>query len=458
MKKYLILLLVLLIFPLVLAVNLDVEKQSSDEVMILGLSDPAVFDLNIKNDKSTDSFTIYTFFGSGSLPKDSFEIAQGETKNIQFTVHPPYDISRTGFTNFKYYIRGTDNSEYEGELLVKVIELEDAFDIGSGEINPESNSLEIYISNKVNFNFDNLDVTFSSAFFNLEETFSLSSKERKNFQIILDKEEFKKLTAGFYTLTAKINTPNKTADVEGIINFAEKNVITTDIENYGIVVRTKIITKSNDGNVAEIIQIIVEKNIISRLFTSFSPQPDDVARNDSKISYSWNRELKPGEELEVKVKTNWFLPIIFIFLIVSIVVFVKEYTKTDLKLRKKITFVKSKGEEFALKISLLVHAKKQLGNVIITERIPPLLKLYEKFGKEYPVRIDEKMKKAEWHFKGLEMGEKRLITYIIYSKLGVLGKFELPRTIARYEKEGKIHKTQSNKVFFITEQKQERFE
>ena len=56
---------------------------------------------------------------------------------------------------------------------MKLIELEDAFEIGSNEINPESNSLEIYIKNKVNYNFENLDIEFSSAFFDTKESFSL---------------------------------------------------------------------------------------------------------------------------------------------------------------------------------------------------------------------------------------------------------------------------------------------
>ena len=452
MKKHLIFLAILLILPLVLAVNLEVEQQSSDEVMILGLNEPAIFDLNIKNNGSTDTFILYTFFGSTYSPKESFQIAQDETKNIQFTIYPPSDISRTGFTKFDYFIQGSDHSEHEGELLVKVIELEEAFEIGSGEINPESNSLEIYIRNKVNFNFEELNVKFSSVFFELEETFSLSPEETKTFQITLDKEEFKKLTAGFYTLSAEINTDDKTAEVEGIIKFVEQNTITTDIENYGFVVRTKIITKSNDGNVVQIVQTNMEKNIISRLFTSFNPQPDNVNREGFQIDYTWNRELKPGEILEVKVKTNWFLPLLCVLFIVGIVLFVKEYIKTNLKLKKKITFVKSKGGEFALKISLFVHAKKQMENVVVIERIPPILKLYDKFGKEHPVRVDDKTKKAEWEFKRLEAGERRIITYIVYSKVGVLGKFALPRALGIYEKDGKIHETSSNKVFFLTEQ------
>ncbi len=446
--------LVLFFLPLVLAVNLEVQKTSSDEVMIIDLNKPAIFDLSIKNNGPTDEFMIYTFFGTGSLPAEKFTIISGQTKNIQFIVSPPYDVTKTGPAVFDYFIRGSDNSEYESALTAKVINLNEAFEIGSADFDPESSSVEIYIKNKINFDFENMNAKFSSNFFTLDESFSLASKETKEFEIILDKEKFKQLTAGFYTLTAEITTEGKSADIEGVMKFAEKKSITTETEKQGFFVSTTTITKSNNGNLPEIVQTTVQKNIISRLFTSINPSPDNVERNNSKIFYSWNRELKPGESLEVKIKTNWFLPLIFILLIVAIVVFVKEYAKTDLKIKKRVTFVKSKGGEFALKVSLLVDARKQVENLLIVERIPPLLSLYKKvFGREIPTRIDEKSKKIEWQFKRLEAGEKRMINYVIYSKLGVLGKFALPRTAGFYERDGKLHEASSNQAFFLTEQK-----
>jgi len=58
-----------------------------------------------------------------------------------------------------------------------------------------------------------------------------------------------------------------------------------------------------------------------------------------------------------------------------------------------------------------------------------------------------------WNFEKLEAGERRIISYIIYSKIGVLGKFALPPTTAIYEKDGKIKETESNKAFFIAEER-----
>jgi hypothetical protein len=51
----------------------------------------------------------------------------------------------------------------------------------------------------------------------------------------------------------------------------------------------------------------------------------------------------------------------------------------------------------------------------------------------------------------MQPGERRVFSYIIYSKIGVLGKFALPSVTAVYEKEGKVKEAQSNQAFFMLE-------
>ena len=177
MRKYLILLVVLFMIPSLLAINIDVEKHSSEETMILGLDSPATFDLSITNEGKTDSFIIYTFFGAGYTPKGKFTIRANNTKNIDFIINTPSVVQKTGLNRFDYFIRGSDNSEYEGEFTAIVKELGESFKIGANQIDPKSNSLEIYIENTENFNFEDLDVKFSSAFFEIEKKFSLLKKE-----------------------------------------------------------------------------------------------------------------------------------------------------------------------------------------------------------------------------------------------------------------------------------------
>jgi hypothetical protein len=259
--------------------------------------------------------------------------------------------------------------------------------------------------------------------------------------------------AGFYTLYADIQAENAKAAFETPLKFEEKQLITTSEDGFGVIIVTKIVKKTNEGNILTSVEITQKKNIISRLFTTFSPEPGFVNRKGFLVDYTWNKEIKPGESFEVAIKTNYIFPLIIIILIVAIVALARYYTSTNLVLKKQVTFVKAKGGEFALKVTIFAHARKYLEDITIIDKLPPLVKIYEKFGQEKPSKIDEKGKRLEWKYEKLEPGEIRMMTYIIYSKVGVLGKFALPETRGLYEREGKIHETESNKTFFVSEPK-----
>ena len=454
MKKiFSLIILILLILPPILAININVEKQSSNEVLIADLDKPAVFDLKITNLGPSDNFGFYNLLGFSMSPVGTILIGGGETKEVQLKISPIGEFTHRGFYTLPYFIRGQNFSEVKKELTFEVIDLKDAFEIGSGEVNPKSNSIEIYIYNKVKFDFGDINVKFSSTFFDIEKDFSLDANEKKNFSVQLNKDDFKKLMAGFYTLNAEINVEDKKANAEGIIKFVEEDIITTTEKDYGFIIHTKIIEKRNEGNVLTKSETGLKKNIISRLFTSFSPEPDIIERQGLIVYYTWNREIKPGETLEISVKTNWLLPLLVILFIIAIIILAKQYTKTNLVLRKKVSFMKAKGGEFALKVSIFIHAKKYLERVNIIDRLPPLVKIYERFGGEKPSRINERDKKIEWDFEKLEAGETRILSYVIYSKVGVLGKFALPAATAIYEKEGEINESESNRAFFIAEER-----
>jgi hypothetical protein len=457
MKKIITLLLIGLIIPLISAINIDVEKQSSGEVLILELNKPVSFDLKIKNNEISDNFEFYNLLGFSMFPIGTISIDEGQTKEVKLEIYPLMDLESTGPYTLSYYIKG-GSSEIKEELTFRIINLKDAFEIGSGEINPTSEEIEIYIHNKVNFDFENIEVKFKSSFFEKKETFSLGPNKREDFTIKLNKEDFNKLNAGFYTLNAEIKIENKTADIEGILEFSEKNLVETKTENYGFVIETNVISKINKGNSVSKSEVILEKNIISRLFTTFSPHPDITERDGLTITYIWNKEIKPGETFEVRVRTNWLFPLLIIFFVVIITILTKQYSKTNLVLKKKVSFVSAKGGEFALKISIFVNAKKYIERVNIIDRLPLLTKIYERFGGKEPSKISEKNRRIEWNFEKLEAGETRILSYIIYSKIGILGKFALPTATAIFERDGKIEESESNRAFFIAEQRRKNIE
>jgi len=456
MKKIIIslalsLLLILLILPPVVAINVTVEKDSTGEVLIVNLDRPVTFDLKITNNGPDDDFAFYNLIGFNMFPTGTTPIGKDETKEIQLQISPLGNIKERGFYTLPYYIKGREGPDVQEGLTFKIIELKDAFEVGSGDINLESNSLEIFIRNKENFDFGEIKGKFSSAFFNLEESFSIGPKENKKFTVQLNKEDFRDLKAGFYTLRTEVNVDGEKADIEGIIKFIEKDLVTTTKKDFGFFINTKIIEKKNEGNTVSESETVIKKNIISRLFTSFNPHPDIVEREGSIIYYTWINEIGPGETLEIMVRTNWLLPLVIIFFIVAIVVLTKQYTRTNLVLRKKVTFVKAKGGEFALKVSIIVNAKRYVERVNVIDRLPPLVNIYERFGGERPDRIDEKNRRLEWNFEKLEAGEMRMLSYIVYSKVGIIGKFALPTATAIYERNGEIHEVESNRAFFINE-------
>ncbi len=453
MKKLLFLLILFLVLPYLSAIELDVQKVDSKEVIINGLSEPAIFNLKIKNLGGSDYFEFYNLLGFSMAPKGTVLISTGETKDVQLFIYPRDDLNYNGFYTFEYFIQGTNNEKISEEVTINIIDLEDAFEIGANELSPETNSINIFLANKVNFDFDNIKVEFDSPFFNLEQDVSLGAFEKKEFEVQLKKEDFDKLTAGFYTLKANVEFRNKDVDVEGVVKFVEKDLLKTTEDNYGFIISTHIIEKENEGNVVTESETIIKKNIITRLFTTLSPEPDSVRREGLTVYYTWAKQINPGESLNITVRTNWLFPLLIIFFIVAIIVLVKQYARTNLIIRKKVSFIHAKGGEFALKVSIIVGARNHVQSVNIIDRLPPLVKLYERFGGEKPARVNEKLRRIEWNFPSLTPGEKRVLSYVIYSKVGVMGKFALPEATAIYERDGKIHETNSNKAFFVSEQR-----
>lgn len=457
-KAFLIFAVLLLTLPSILAINILVEKQSDNEIYIPGINQPAVFDLEITNNGESDSFEFYNLVGFKMSPTEEVKIDKGETKDVRLEISPIGEIKQRGGYSFSYYIKGKDSSEIKQTLTFRIIDFEELFEIGSEEVDPKSSSVEIYVHNRESFNFKEVEAKFSSPFFKIEETFPLGPNQREDFSIELNKEDFKELMAGFYTFKAEISAEGKTANLEAVIKFAQQDLLVTTKKRYGFIINTEVIEKKNEGNTVVDSETIIKKNIISRIFTSFKPEPTMVERTGSAVYYVWENSVQPGETITIESKTNWLWPLLCILFIIVIVIFAKRYSDSDLVMTKRISFVKAKGGEFALKVSLVLRARRYVSKIAIVDRLPPLVKLYEQFGKELPSRVDEKNRRIEWNFDKLEDGEIRIINYIIYSKVGVVGKFALPQATAIYERDGNIKESVSNKAFYMSGQRQKELE
>ena len=454
-RKFLFFALILLIFSTFAAAEVSIEKTPVNDIIIKEIGNPAVFDFKMKNLGSADDFELYNYFAFTISPVGSFHMdsASTDTKRVEF--YPPKNTDFNGFYNLEYYIKGKTTQPQKDFVTFKIVALKDVFELGSDNIKSGSNSIKFYLANREPIAIEKVKVKFSSAFFQKEEEFSLDKYGRKEFTVQLNPEDYKRLIAGSYTLKADITAEGKKTEQEAIIKFLENENIVTGRDSSGFFINNYVITKSNKGNVVANVDVLIKKNIFTRLFSSFNPEADDVARQGATVYYSWKRELKPGEDFQVNVRTNYFFPLLLGAFLILVIIVVKIITRKHVVVRKKVSFVriKGKGGDFALKVSITVNAKDYVNKVNVIDRVPSMVKIYENFQNEQPSSVDEKSRKIVWSFNNLDKGEVRTLSYVIYSKIGVLGKFSLPRAVAIYERDGDIHESESNRAYFLAEQK-----
>ena len=79
-----------------------------------------------------------------------------------------------------------------------------------------------------------------------------------------------------------------------------------------------------------------------------------------------------------------------------------------------------------------------------------MAKLYEQFGRK-PDKIDEQTRRLIWDISHLNKGEERVYSYIFYSKVRTVGRFELPSAIVLFEQDGEKREVWSNKTYFVSE-------
>ena len=111
-RVFILLFLIVMIIPFSLALNLNVEKTSSNEVMIADLNKPATFNLEITNNGPADSIGFYNLIGFQMSPSDKIPLASGETKEITVEVSPIGAIKKRGENYFFFFFLKKKKEEF----------------------------------------------------------------------------------------------------------------------------------------------------------------------------------------------------------------------------------------------------------------------------------------------------------------------------------------------------------
>ena len=431
------------------AINLEVKSEPISNSFLVELDEHAIFDLTIKNLEEKDTFRLYSLVGI-NITHNPIILANEETKKVRIYVTPQDSLkNKLQSYVFEYKIKDSNNDIQSETLTLNIVDLESSFSIKAEPIGPNTERIILDIKNNIMKNFKNVEFKISSKFFEHEEKISLKANEKKFIEIMIDQEKIKTLNAGNYIINTQIRLKDNIANIESQIKFLETEGIETSETKEGIIIQRSEIIKKNTGNVKKLVKITMEKNLLAYIFTTRNIATTKIETNGFIKKYIWEKVLIPNEEIKIVTKTNWLFPIFILIIILIGARLIRKSIYDNLELSKKVSFVKTKGGQFALKVTIKARAKKHLEKITIIDKIPPIVKLYNKFGTISPDKIDLENKKLHWNLSSLNKDETRIFTYIIYSKIGIMGRFELPETRAVYEDEGELKETISNRSFYV---------
>jgi hypothetical protein len=449
MEKLTFFLIGILCLSMVSALN--VSEQHDTTILIKDLDNSIKLTLSITN-ASAGLYNVYTLSEVSIKPSAMFTISEESTEK-EFTISATENLDVEGYYTFTYTLNHRDTEKINNKFTIQILKLGDILEISSNSIDPESGEISFYIKNKENVRLENLSAKFSSILFDIEKTFDIGPYEKVEIPVEVDRDKLKKTKAGVYIIEGIFKTNKGTEKIEGNLYLGEKKGITTTEDSSGLLIRTQTVTKINTGNIVESIRIKAKKNIFSRLFTSFNIEPMITERKGMIVEYTWIKErLNPSEIYMIKIKTNYILPFFTILFAILALLGFKRFTETKIEIKKSVHHIKTKSGEFALKITLSLKAKKSIENATLIDKVPAIVKIYKKFGLIKPDKIDAESRRIHWNIGDLQAGEERVFNYVVYSKVGIVGKFSLPSALAVFEKNDKIHEVESNKVFFMSDQ------
>jgi hypothetical protein len=438
----------LLFIPFSLGEITSVTPNPIASAVLVESNNSAIFNLTI-NSTQEDEIEIYALAGMMIEPSKPIELKAG-SNIIEIKAYPNDMLKKQrGVYSFEYKLKDRSGRILTEYLKISIAELKDAISFKTLDVEYKDNEVKTVVTNLQEAYLNDLKIKLFSSFFDDEKTISLKPKEEVVITSAINKANISSLPAGSFVLKSEVSARGVNANFDSSFRYIPKpDVLTKEVEG-GIIIRKNVVEKTNNGNVPATVQISIKKDIFSRLFTMHSLDPTKSERSGLFVTYSWEKRLEPSEKFYVSATTNYTLPFLFIVFIIIIVLFIYSYTRTNLVLIKRVSYVKTKGGEFALKVRIYVRARRFVEDIRVTDRLPGMTMLYERFGNK-PNKIDHSMRKLFWNIDKLNVGEERVFSYIVYSKLKVVGKFELPPAAASFSREGKTNHVVSNRTFFIS--------
>ena len=255
--KRLFLSLTLLIFFLSLNSAFLVETDFKNDVYIIGFESDIDVVVSL-SDLEYGYYNVYTLSDILIEPSDFYYLTD---KNVllNYTFTPFDRIKTRGDYLFNYYINHKDVEQKKFLGKIRIFDFEDVINIESNFIDFEEPIVKIYVENKENYNFKNLNMKCNSILSNFESDFNLSAHEIKEIELDVSEELIKTTKAGVYSIDCFFDSEAGLKEVQGKLYLSEKKGIITQDEKSGFLIKTKNINKINSGNTVEDIRVVEEK-------------------------------------------------------------------------------------------------------------------------------------------------------------------------------------------------------
>lgn len=443
---------ILLMFMVPLAsAEVFFTKTPVASTVIKEFSTPAIFNFTITNKQAIEeTYFIDTLLGYSIQPR-SVSVPASSTQSFlvksYFTEKMRDEYS--GTYQFSFYVKGQNTGIKDDTMKIRIVSFKNAVDIKLPEaVAMDDKTLVITIENKEDVVLD-LNLKINSELFAKEDKIAFEPYEKKEITITLEKEKIWK-EAGDYDVVITLGADEYSLDTKKTIELVPKKEITTDEKKINLLFYKKVkITKTNTGNVRQIVEVVQKQSSFANSFTHFNVEPE-MSEKDNALELTWEKELGLGEQLVVESTTNYSLPlgvIIFIFIVGFIYIKAKTH---KFSITKKATKVKTNTGEFAVKIVLFLknHSGSDITDISVTDRLPVIGEYYEKYGTTKPDVI--KKDRLGWKIDRIERGQQKALTYILFSKIRVVGRLTLPRAYASYSIDSKSKDTNSNEVHLIS--------
>ncbi|MBS3117566.1 hypothetical protein J4430_01670 [Candidatus Woesearchaeota archaeon] len=347
--------------------------------------------------------------------------------------------------------------EQEEPLVVTVVSPKDLISVETTlperVIPGKGLTFDVKLRNTINTILDSATVIISSELFEEQRTVKIFPYQELTIPIKFD--VLSSTSPGIYALDVVVfesNTLRGQSSQE--FEIVKNPNIHESLEQLdGFLQDRFVVTKTNNGNYIVEERFSLPVSSLSKPFTRASVPPTEK-REDSWV---WVFELAPGESFNlVAVKDYRSLFVLFLVLVFAGVILY--YFATRKVTISKSIFTVKEDDQGVSNLKVMLHVKnrsKRVEHVKIMDILPELVTPSKEFGTLSPDNIQRGVHgiRLTWELATLEPGEERVVSYMVHSKMRIIGKLTLPNAIVQFRKAHKLYTVYSNRVTYYSKAK-----